>query len=241
MNSRQMREERAFCQHLWWVSALAMAIAGAVAAPVAAGLTNGDFAQPLGTGWRSTEAVTFDVGCAILGEDLFVWASLEQGFTLPGRSIGLSFDYLPRFEQGGIETFTASLLDSGYGPLVTTDPDPEASDETYYFMHDWCSEDGRSDILTDRSMVTVTALDGGWTRVRLDLTGLGGIETEALLAFDLVPGLEDASLDSRVVLDNVAVVQEVPAVPLPEAFGLGVLGCVCLAGGLRQAGCRRHP
>lgn len=241
MSNKQMREEIAFCRRVWHASALAMAIAIGMASPAGAGLTNGDFTRPLGAGRRGTEAVTFDTGCAILGEDPFVWASLEQGFTLPSRSSGLSFDYLPQFEQGGAETFTASLLDTGYRPLITADPDPETSDATYYFMHDWCSEDGLNDILADRSMVTVTPLDGGWTRVRLDLTGLGGIETEALLAFDLVPGLGDVSLDGRVALDNVAVVQELPAVPLPETFGLGVLGCVCLAGGLRRAGSRRHP
>lgn len=182
------------------------------------GLVNGDFSSGL-AGWTS-QVVTVDSGVATMGEDLIDFAFLEQEFTIPELGLSLSFDYRPHFETDGQESFSASLLDPvSYAPLIPTDADPFDPSETYYFMHDW--DDGFVDeVLTDPLYVTQTDLGGDWTRVTLDLTSLGGLETEALLAFDFVPGFFDFSLDGEI---DIAMV-DLDVVPVPPAVVLGLLG-----------------
>jgi hypothetical protein len=197
---------------------LAWQLAGGVAL---AGLTNGDFSSPLSVGWTNYDVVTIDTGVAVMGEDPVTWAFLEQGFTIPALSVSLSFEYLPLFETDGQESFSASLLDPvTFNPLIPTDADPLDPFETYYFMHDWDDVGGVDDILTDPAYVTQTAIGGGWTRVALDLTSLGGVATDALLAFDFIPGFFDNSLDGEIRLDNVGVA----VIPAPPAVVLGLIG-----------------
>jgi len=192
-------------------------------------LQNGDFSSPLSIGWTDYAVVSISAGTVVLGEDPIVWAYLEQEFTIPALSLSLSFDYTPLFEADGQESFTASLLDPiSYAPLIPTDADPLDSSETYYFMHDWDDFGGINEILTDPLYVTMTDLGAGWTRVTLDLTSLGGVETNALLAFDFVPGFGDSSLDGQIWIDNatVAVIPAPPAVVL-GLMGLGSLTLIC--------------
>jgi hypothetical protein len=184
-------------------------------------LQNGDFSSPLSVGWTDWDLVTIDAGVAVLGEDPVVWAFLEQEFMIPTLALSLSFEYKPLFEADGAETFTASLLDPvSYDPLIPTDADPLDPSETYYFMHDWNDFWGINDVITDPAYVTLTDLGAGWTSVTLDLTSLGGIETEALLAFDFIPGFDDLSLDGEIRIDNVGL----QVIPVPSAIVLGLIG-----------------
>lgn len=193
-------------------------------------LQNGDFSSPLSIGWTDYAVVTIDVGTGVLGEDPVVWAYLEQEFTISALALSLSFDYKPLFEAGGEESFTASLFDPiSYAPLIPTDADPLDPSETYYFMHDWDDLGGIDEILTDPLYVTMTDLGAGWTQVTLDLTSLGWVETNALLAFDFVPGFGDLSLDGEIRLDNVSV----QVIPAPSAIILGLIGLSSL-GALRR-------
>jgi len=179
-------------------------------------LQNGDFSSPLSVGWTDYDVVTIDIdaGVAVLGEDPDYWAFLEQEFTIPGLSLSLSFEYKPLFEADGQESFSASLLDPGSSsPLVPTA-------NTYFLMHDWDDVSGVDDVLWDPLYTSLTDVGDGWTRVRLDLTSLGGVATNSLLAFDFIPGFDDGSLAGQIRLDNVSV----QVIPAPSAVILGLIG-----------------
>lgn len=181
-------------------------------------LQNGDFADPLTDGWTDFQTVTVNSnGQAVFGEDPGFQSLLEQLFTLPSTAASLSFEYKPLFEAGGNESFSASLLDPGLSaaPLIPTDADPGDSSETYFFLQN--SSDGS--VLTDLNFVTLTALADGWTKVALDLSALGGLSTDALLAFDFI-GF-DTSYGSTVLLDNVSVQVSTTPIPAPGAAVLG--------------------
>jgi hypothetical protein len=61
------------------------------------------------------------------------------------------------------------------------------------------------------------------------LTTLGGVATDALLAFDFIPGFDDASFAGETKLDNVNV-----TVPVPSAVILALLGLSVAYGKVRQ-------
>lgn len=210
---------RSLCKKVVIAVVLATLIPGTCAL---ADLQNGDFSNPLSVGWTDYDLVTIQSGVAVMGEDPVDWAFLEQEFTTPALSLSLSFEYQPLFETDGQESFTASLLDPvTFNPLIPTDADPLIpGNETYYFMHDWDHFWGVDDVLTDPAYVAVTDLGAGWTSVTLDLTSLGLIETDALLAFEFIPGFGDFSLDGQIMIDNVSIAV-VPAFP---AVLLGVIG-----------------
>jgi hypothetical protein len=180
-------------------------------------LQNGGFLSDLSE-WTADGPVDWVAGAAVVGEDDIGWTSFTQTFTIPDNSASLYFEYLPGFEDQGEESFTASLLypDSGL-PLIGS--------ASYYFMHDWDAEtSGDAETvdasLYDPTLVTVTDLAGGWKRVNLDLSGLGGA-TDVLLAFDFVGGGYDGNLfDGNITLDNMTVVP----VPVPSAVVLGIAG-----------------
>jgi len=204
------------------IAVIATLLAGThVLGDIGEDLGNGDFSSPLTVGWTDFDVATIDAGVAVLGEDSFDVAFLEQRFTIPMLAVSLSFEYKPLFEADGEEAFIASLLDpSSYDPLVPTDADPFDSSETFYFMHDWDEYWGVDDVLTDPAYVTLTDLGDGWTRVTLDLASLGGTATDALLGFDFIPGFYDSSLDGEIRIDNVSVA----VVPTPTAVVMGLLG-----------------
>ena len=204
-------------------------VAASAKADLGSPLTNGDFSDPLDTGWTDYEVVSIVGGEGVLGEDPWYFAFLEQEFTIPDLSLSLSFDYKPLFEVGGDEAFSASLLDPfSYDPLVATDADPWDPSESYFFL-----TDSFGTTLTDSSFVTLTDLGGGWTNVFLDLTSLGGFATDALLAFDFI-GF-DSSFGSEVFLDNASV----SVVPVPGAALLGLVGFGVLGLTRRFLGARR--
>jgi hypothetical protein len=184
-------------------------------------LQNGDFSSPLSVGWTDWSVTAIESGEAVLGEDPFAVAFLEQEFTIPGLAISLSFEYKPLFETDGAESFTVSLLDPiSFDPLIPTDADTLDPSETFYFMHDWNYFHGIDDVLTDPMYVTQTDLGTGWTSVTLNLTSLGGTETDALLAFDFIPGFDDASFDGQIRVDKVSIA----VIPAPSALLLGLVG-----------------
>jgi len=186
-------------------------------------LQNGDFSSPVDVGWTDYAVTSIDAGVAVLAEDPVLVAYLEQEFTIPALTVSLSFEYKPLFEIEGVESFVAYLLepDWPYDPLIPTDADPSWPSAPYYFMHDWNYFLGIDEVLTDPAYVTVTPLGQGWSRVSLDLTGLGGAETDALLAFELNPNFyDDASYDGQIRLDNV----NIAVIPAPGALLLGLIG-----------------
>ena len=108
------------------------------------------------------------------------------------------------------------MLDFVFAPLIPADPDPGNPAETYYYMHD-----SGGDIFVDSAYVSLSDLGGGWRRVDLDLRSLGGVSTDALLAFDLI-GL-DASYGTEIRLDNVSV-RVVPEPVTTVGVLVGVIG-----------------
>lgn len=188
--------------------------ATAAVADLGSPFTNGDFSNPLTVGWTDFEVVSIVGGEGILGEDPSFFAFLEQEFTIPDLALSLSFDYKPLFEVGGDESFSASLVDPfTFDPLVPSDPDPFDPFESYFFL-----TDSFGTTLADPSFVTLTDLGTGWTNVNLDLASLGGLTTDALLAFDFI-GF-DASFGSEILVDNASVA----VIPTPSAVCLGILG-----------------
>ncbi len=202
---------------------------------------NGDFSNPLGPDADGLEweydpsTVSSSGGVAVLGEDMYSTAYLEQAFTIPDLAVSLSFEYKPRFQDfdpsdpfgvgygdNNEESFSAFLLDPITGlPLVPTDADTTLpGPEAYYFMHDWDFYMGVDEVVTDPAYVTVTDLGTGWFDVTLDLTTLGGTATGAQIAFDLVSGFYDYGLNSQVEIDNVSVA----IVPAFSSVTLGLLG-----------------
>jgi len=217
-----MKEKRFFELLGFSVMVLTIASVTTYASPT---IENGDFSSPLDVGWTDFAVTSIDAGVAVLGEDEFYTAYLEQKFTIPELAVSLSFEYKPVFETDGAESFVAYLLqpDWAYDPLIPTDADPSWPSAPYYFMHDWNL--GVGTVLTDPDYVTVTDLGDGWSRVSLDLTGLGGVETEALIAFELNPNpLGDPSLAGEVWIDNVGVVIPAPGALLLALIGTGAVG-----------------
>ena len=211
-------------ENRWFLFIVALLFLPATLA-TATSLTNGGFSNPLNVGWTDYRNVVIDSGEAVLSEDAGFLTFLEQQFAVPQLASSLSFDYLPLFEVGGSESFSVSLLDFVFAPLIPANPDPGNPAETYYYMHD-----SGGDIFVDSAYVSLSDLGGGWRRVDLDLRSLGGLSTDALLAFDLI-GL-DASYGTQIRLDNVAV--GVGVIPEPTTM-MGVLvGITGLARYLRK-------
>lgn len=214
-----MKEKRFFELLGFSVMVLTIASVAAYAGPTP---PNGDFSAGLSE-W-TYNVVTVEAEVAVLGEDSStLWTFLEQEFTIPEFALSLSFEYNPLFETDGVESFSASLLDPLSGdPLIPTDADPSWPSAPYYFMHGWdsLSDPIVDELLKDVAYMTVTPIGEGWSRVSLDLTSLGGLETDALLAFDFIAGFNDGSIDGEIRIDNVSV----SVIPAPGALLLGLIG-----------------
>jgi hypothetical protein len=140
---------------------------------------------------------------------------LEQTFSLPAGASRLSFELQLEVEgndPGGAirDSFQVTLYGAGFTPLL---PFNEFSPAFYSVENDGSA-------LFDPAFVTVSALDGGFKRVELDISTLP--PQDVLLELLLIGG-EDGR-QTTVVVDNV----EVTMVPEPSGLALGI----CLAGGL---------
>ena len=186
--------------------------------PVGAALINGDFSSGL-TGWQVDSGMVSDGGGFTFFEEdqTQILSTLVQAFNLPADVLSLSFDLLFSSAPGGPDlatfpdAFSVSLLNPvTFAPFVSS---PSRSD--FYFI--------------DNSGVVETIASTVGDSIRVDLTGLGGMDVA--LFFDLFGG--DDGMISSVELDNVMV----EVIPEPASFLLMTLGMFGLVRGHRTG----HP
>jgi len=180
--------------------------------------TNGSFSEPLSIRWTNYSNVGIVSGQAVMQERQDGIPFLEQYFTLSDNTTNLSFQYLALFDNGPSDTFSVSLMNSSYNPLIDTNSNPFDPSESYFFMHD--SSGG---LYQDSGYVKTRSIGSGWLQVDVDLTSLAGSSYNAILSFDLI-GNFTAPFDSRILLDNILLSSPIQVIPAPGAMILALVG-----------------
>jgi hypothetical protein len=184
-------------------------------ASVQADISNGDFSNPLSTGWTVDEGTVIhwpyspfsSTDPAVLfspnSDEAIENSTLSQMFPIYTGEEILSFDVImPEvFEGGETDVFTASLLNTSDAPLISV------TGQNYFFLLD-------SSGTIDDSIVSIAK-----NTVSLDVSSL--VDQNAKLVFNLYHDYSDQ--DTVVFLDNVAL----SAIPAPGAMMLAGIGLGC--------------
>ncbi len=187
--------------------------------------TNGTFNPEDGlSGWTVVPSevegtsITNNGGYALFQEDFdYSPISLEQVFTLPASALELSFDRI--MESIGVgspttDSFTVSLLDESYNPLISYDPGVT----WFYSIDTSVGELMAPGVSVFGNTVTLGVSSYANMNVLLAFDFFSEVDPAYNEEGELIPGLD--GVITTVALDNV----DVSVIPAPGALMLGLIG-----------------